>query len=151
MSFVSYHLPSRTPTGPRVPPPGMPRPHPIFVKNRSRKSAPRSFPIPDYHTRISLRKIYSAKPISFGSLIHYVKGNLTMRSRTGQKNESGESPGGTFYVPSKEADIKPRLFRATRNPLCFLLKAGYNKTPLPIQIHAPCQRARRHSEQEKRR
>ncbi|MGD0081185.1 MAG: hypothetical protein ABSB80_11145 [Methanoregula sp.] len=40
-----------------------------FCETRSRRSTLRSLPIHDYHSRISLRKIYSAKTITFGSLI----------------------------------------------------------------------------------
>jgi hypothetical protein len=51
----------------------------LFTPNRAHKS------------RISLLKIYSAKAISFGSIIHYVKGfSMTENSRTTKRSITPE-------------------------------------------------------------
>jgi hypothetical protein len=70
-----------------------------FCAHQSRRSAPGFLQINMNHPRISPRKIYSAKPISFGSIIHISKGFRRMlrviRLETGEcssviRPEAGE-------------------------------------------------------------
>ncbi|MGA2122142.1 MAG: hypothetical protein ABSG49_08895 [Methanoregula sp.] len=54
---------------------------------------------------------------------------------TEPENESGESPEGTFQVPSNKAVNKPRSFRIARTALGFPEISFYNKSALSIQIY----------------
>ena len=115
-----------------------------FSQNRSQKFTPCLHPIHNDYSRIFLGKIYSAKPVSFGSPTAFRQRDTTNRA---VEKERGELPKGTFQVPSKDASIRHRSFRITLNALHFPLKPIYNKSLLSIQDHAPCQRARRRIEQ----
>jgi hypothetical protein len=103
-----------------------PRPHPIrpsrsasrnipapshFCKNRSRKFTPRFLPIHAYHFRISLLKFYSAKPISFGSFIHYVKGTSMPGAGSWNRKVKTENPPEEHFCSFKKrgwrAPIRP--------------------------------------------
>ena len=107
----------------RSPPPGLPAivrcstPVPSrFGQKRSRKSQPRFLKIPANHSRISLRKFYSAKPISFCDFIHYVKGKPGQRARP-DKNRKRKIPEEQFCSFKRRGLQAPiRIGRSHRAP-----------------------------------